>query len=47
VRDLPETVTSLSERLANLIADEATTQAHAGDDDRAIVLGHRMIRGAP
>src|SRR6202035_1772435 len=38
VRDLPATIASLSERLANLTADEGTAAAHA--DDR-IVLGGR------
>jgi N12 class adenine-specific DNA methylase len=31
VRDLPGSITSLSERLSNLTADQATATAHAGD----------------
>jgi hypothetical protein len=38
VRDLPTTIASLSERLANLIADETTAAAHAADQ---IVFGGR------
>src|SRR5438552_4525149 len=32
VRDLPGTIASLSERLANLTTDQATAAAHAADD---------------
>src|SRR5579884_1624944 len=38
VRDLPGTITSLSERLANLTADEATAAGHAADP---ITIGRR------
>jgi N12 class adenine-specific DNA methylase len=38
VRDLPGTITSLSERLSNLTADQATATAHANDP---ITLGNR------
>ncbi|HJT77468.1 MAG TPA: helicase-related protein, partial [Gemmataceae bacterium] len=38
VRDLPGTIASLSERLSNLSADQATAAAHAGDP---ITLGSR------
>ncbi len=38
VRDLPATITSLSERLSKLATDEATATAHAGD---RITIGHR------
>jgi N12 class adenine-specific DNA methylase len=38
VRDLPRTVASLSERLSNLTADQATTAAHTGDP---ITIGSR------
>ena len=38
VRDLPETIASLSERLSNLTADQATAAAHAGDP---IIIGSR------
>ena len=53
VRDLPATIASLSQRLANMMADEATTLAHAGDpvviggracspDDEVAVLGSQL-----
>ncbi len=53
VRDLPATITSLSERLAKLSADDATTKAHANDpvaiggrtyasEDLPNVLGGRL-----
>jgi len=38
VRDLPATIQSLSERLSNLIADEATAKAHA---EGPIIIGNR------
>jgi N12 class adenine-specific DNA methylase len=38
VRDLPGTIASLSKRLSNLTADQATAAAHAGDP---ITLGNR------
>ena len=38
VRDLPGTIASMSERLSNLSADEATTNAHAADP---ITIGGR------
>src|SRR5207253_7828659 len=38
VRDLPGTIASLSERLSQLSADEATATAHAGDP---ITIGKR------
>jgi N12 class adenine-specific DNA methylase len=38
VRDLPGTIASLSERLSNLTADQATATAHAGDP---ITIGSR------
>jgi hypothetical protein len=38
VRDLPGTIASLSERLSNLTADQATAAAHAGDP---ITIGSR------
>ena len=38
VRDLPATIASLSERLSNLTADQATAAAHAGDP---ITIGSR------
>jgi hypothetical protein len=40
VRDLPGTIASLSGRLSNLTADEATVTAHAGDP---IIIGKRRI----
>jgi hypothetical protein len=53
VRDLPGTISSLSERLANLMADQATAAAHATDpiaigsrscsrDDAPAVLGREL-----
>ena len=53
VRDLPGTIASLSERLSNITADQATATAHAGDpitiagrawsrDDAADALGIEM-----
>src|SRR5262249_21442950 len=38
VRDLPDTIASLSERLANLKTDEPTAEAH---DDDPIMIGNR------
>ena len=38
VRELPDTIASLSGRLSNLMADQATTTAHAGDP---ITIGSR------
>jgi N12 class adenine-specific DNA methylase len=40
VRDLPGTIASLSQRLSNLTADQATATAHAGDP---IIIGKRRI----
>ena len=42
VRDLPGTIASLSERLSNLTADQATTTAHA--DDPIIISNRRLAR---
>src|SRR6185312_15528550 len=38
VRDLPETIASLSERLSNLTTDQATAAAHAND---SVTIGRR------
>ena len=40
VRDLPGTIASLSERLPNLTADQATATAHAADP---IIIGKRRV----
>ncbi len=40
VRDLPGTIASLSQRLSNLTADQATATAHAADP---IIIGKRRI----
>jgi hypothetical protein len=42
VRDLPATITSLSERLSSLSEDDATTKAHANDP---IAIGGRTYPG--
>ncbi len=42
VRDLPGTIASLSERLSNLTADEATATAHA--DDPITIGGRTLLR---
>lgn len=42
VRDLPATIANLSQRLANLEADEATATAHV--DARIVIVGHSYAR---
>ena len=42
VRDLPETIAGLNERIANLTADQATAAAHAGDP--VVIGGRKCLR---
>ena len=42
VQDLPKTIAGLSERIANLKADQATAEEHA--DDAAVIAGRKCFR---